>query len=309
DMGLDDNFYAFGGDSLRAMRLIARLRDAFQVDLGVRDLVAAPTVAGLTVALTALIRDPARSSERVRALRTTGTGAPIYFMHGDLVGGGSYCEELARHIDVDHPFYAVAPHGTDGTVPPMSIEAMARENVAAILATHPGGPLRLGGFCNGGIVAYEMACTLERAGVPVERVAIVDGVASNAGRSRFAAGLRAAIRQALERTGIRRPPAPWLVSGACSWDAWHEQLVEHWYVVLGRYIPQRYAGSVSLLWSDERAASADEVTAQWRVVAPAARADRISGTHLTSVTRHLIATCGALAAHLGAPSESTDTQR
>ena len=61
-----------------------------------------------------------------------------------------------------------------------TIEERARAYLPHVLATQPTGALRLGGTCNGGLLAWEIACQLDRMGREVEAVVLVDTISLNA---------------------------------------------------------------------------------------------------------------------------------
>jgi thioesterase domain-containing protein/acyl carrier protein len=298
-IGADDDFYRFGGDSLRAMQLVARVRDAFGVDLSIRDLLAAPNVADLALRIASLARLPVARSPIVTHAAAA-SGVPLIFLHGDLIGGGAYCRELVRLLDGERPVHLIGPHGVEGGVLPSSIAAMAAQNVAALRAAGIRGPVRLGGFCNGAIVAYEMARELTRTGTAVECVVLVDAVIADRDRLPPATQLAGALRAVLEHTRLRpalhrRRTAP---HANASWLDWHEGLLGRWRSVLTRYRPQPYAGRIVLLWSDERAADAVRQTQLWQRFAPDAGTGRVPGGHLSAITQHLAQTSRTVVRHV-----------
>jgi aspartate racemase len=66
------------------------------------------------------------------------------------------------------------PHGQDGRRAPDTLEEMAADYIREIQMLQPEGPYLLGGFSFGGLVAFEMAQQLTRAGQKVALLALLD---------------------------------------------------------------------------------------------------------------------------------------
>ncbi len=182
-IGLDDDFFELGGDSLLAARLLARIEQRFGRRLPLAAFFAHPTVAGMAAVLASATQDDDGAGSRIVALRPSGTKPPLFYLHGDLTGLGMYTRRFSAILADDRPIYAIAPHGADGVPIPSTIEAMARDHVRAIQAIEPSGPYVLGGYCLGGVVAFDVARQLEEAGQTVLHVAMIE---AHPARNRFA---------------------------------------------------------------------------------------------------------------------------
>jgi thioesterase domain-containing protein len=129
---------------------------------------------------------------------------PFFFLHGDWAGGGFYCLNLARHLGADQPFYVLEPYKFEDLPVPPTFEAMAAAHIDALRAFQPEGPYLLGGFCNGGLMAYEMARQLQAQGQTVELLALIDPASPGDHRlvrsaiGRFGSLIRASQEKQLE---------------------------------------------------------------------------------------------------------------
>jgi amino acid adenylation domain-containing protein len=186
-VGIHDDFFERGGHSLLAVRMLGRVEERFGKRVPLSALFAGATVAGLAAALR---REwPAGAADAVVTLNAEGTRPPLFFLHGDVGGGGLYGLSLARFLGAGQPLHLLPPllPEADGTGP--GIREMARRQVEVIRGVQPSGPYRLGGYCNGGLVAFEVARLLEAAGERVERLLVVQASAESV---YFAGPLRAA---------------------------------------------------------------------------------------------------------------------
>jgi thioesterase domain-containing protein/acyl carrier protein len=173
-VGVNDDFFELGGDSLAAATLCMRMEAAFDLRLPLSTFLTHPTIARLAAVL-GRAEAPA-SWDPLVAIRPGGTRPPFFFAHGHL-GNVVGFHALARHLGEDQPFYAFQAQGLDKESSPISsMSEMARGYVRSLRCLQPSGPYHLGGFCFGGGLAVEMARQLRASGESVALVVSVDGV-------------------------------------------------------------------------------------------------------------------------------------
>ncbi|MFL5385764.1 MAG: amino acid adenylation domain-containing protein [Longimicrobiaceae bacterium] len=185
-VGVHDDFFDLGGQSILATRLVARVREELGFELPVAELLTGPTVEQMARAVSGK-KDPSRLP--LVPLQTFGERPPLFVVHP--AGGHVVCyRDLAYLLSAEQPVYALQPRGVeDGGQPPISvIEEMAAFYVEAVLGLRPEGPFRVAGWSFGGVVAWEMAQQLQAAGHEVDLLALFDtaphtpeGITVNAG--------------------------------------------------------------------------------------------------------------------------------
>ncbi|MBO0879479.1 MAG: amino acid adenylation domain-containing protein [Mycobacterium sp.] len=181
-VGATDDFFALGGDSLGAMRAVARIK----------------TLLGKPVAMYWLISDPCARAlathvesgryegvpmQSLVALRAEGSRPPLFAIHG--AGGlGWYYRGLLGYLADDQPLYALQdPYVVKGESKAESVEQYAAQYIMAIREVQPRGPYHLLGWSLGGNIAHAMAVALQRSGEEIGSLVMLDSFAAFEGES------------------------------------------------------------------------------------------------------------------------------
>jgi len=299
DIGLDDDFFEIGGDSLQATEMLLELEEFTHHHIAPSEVRAQLTIRQLAETLVNAV--PAKE---VITRAKSGKGTPLFFCHGDISGLGFYALRLARLLKEDAPVYLLHPlvDGFD------TIEEMAQCYVTQIEAVAPSGPIRLAGYCRGGLAAFEVASRLERAGRLVDKIILINTFSTNARpvmraivpiaclAGRFVPG-------ALGRRLRRGAPSVWVRAGRLmrgdpilwrkgfqaikSGSSWDEPLRAKHNRAVSKYLPSRTKADLFCLLSEDNFPRIDRAPGPWRRLARSVRSEAIPGEHQTCITHYV----------------------
>ncbi|MCG1040188.1 amino acid adenylation domain-containing protein, partial [Mycetohabitans sp. B7] len=173
-VGRHDSFFVLGGHSLLAMRLMSRVRNVLGVELAIRTLFEAPTLAGLARHLVKHDKMQGDSFSVLLPLKPTGSRPALFCIHPGLGLSWSYMG-LSNYLPPDQPLYGLQARGFDGASPLAStLDEMVSDYLEQMRCVQPKGPYCLLGWSLGGNVAHSMAVRLEHQGEKVALLALLD---------------------------------------------------------------------------------------------------------------------------------------
>jgi amino acid adenylation domain-containing protein len=278
EIGFDDNFFDIGGDSLLAMQMICEVEAVTGQKIPSSVLGTVFTIRELTA--TVMRRIPATREQVTRAKQ--GSGTPFLFCHGDYATRGLYALRLVEMLTCDQPVYLLDPFLDSD--PELSIEEMAQACLPHILEANPTDAFSLGGYCNGALLAWEIAHQLERLGREVELVALIEAPSLNAipllrtiaQLNRFMVAL--APRQLGRKFALDGMRAVWAKMGVPRYGPYTRAVVN--------YVPPKIKSRIVCLISEDSRLKVEFSWRPWTKLAGNVSCHYIAGTHLGCITKN-----------------------
>ena len=176
-IGIKDDFFELGGDSLLAVNMLIKVQEVFGKNIPPATLIHEATIEHLASVISSHTDEEAWPT--LVEIQPHGSQRPIFFIHplgGEVLGYSA----LAQYLGPDQPFYGLRARGMDGIQEPDNrVEDMAAHYIEEMFKIQSEGPFLLGGYSFGGIVAFEMAQQLHAQGHRTALLAILDEEAPN----------------------------------------------------------------------------------------------------------------------------------
>ncbi|MBT7411401.1 MAG: amino acid adenylation domain-containing protein, partial [Methylococcales bacterium] len=171
-IGIKDNFFALGGQSLLAVRLMSLMSHEFDQEIPLSALFQASTIEDIAKLING--EDKTQNQLPLVTLQPKGENTPIFCVHA--IGGNALnFRPLSLGLGSNQPFYAFEAVGLRADrMPQNSIEAMAKTYIKSLRKTQPVGPYVLAGHSFGGLIAFEMAQQLIAANQVIDHLVLLE---------------------------------------------------------------------------------------------------------------------------------------
>jgi thioesterase domain-containing protein/acyl carrier protein len=175
-VGIDSNFFALGGQSLKATVLIANIQDHFQVGLPLVEVFRNPTIRQLAARIGREGGTHAAVPDEHLVLLEKGTedALNLFFLHdgtGEVEGYIEFCDQLEGNYNC----WGIRTDRIENHTPrDWDLKQLASTYIGAMRKIQPRGPYYITGWSLGGTTAVEITRQLEQAGDSAALLALID---------------------------------------------------------------------------------------------------------------------------------------
>jgi acyl-CoA synthetase (AMP-forming)/AMP-acid ligase II/thioesterase domain-containing protein len=313
DVGAEEDFFEIGGDSLLATEMLAELETIVRRPIMPSEVNPRLTIRGLAQSLAASVA----SRREVGCAVRDGEGTPFFLCHGDFLGWGFYGFRLVELLRTGGPVHLL--HSIlDGQTGVDSIEKMVSLYLPYVESVAPAGPVKVAGYCHGGLAALELARRLEAAGRTVEKVILLDTISLNARAplrmAKPIVQMAASVAPDRAARKIRRSgmPSLWtlsthLLSGdptvafrvartlkAGTMRSWDGSQRTAYYRAMSNYVPPSIKAEVLCVVCEDSAEKPEYAVRPWHSIANTVRTFTVPGNHASCISEHAAALADCL---------------
>ena len=170
-LGLDDNFFEWGGHSLLVVEMTLAIERDFEVKLSSTDIFEHPTVRELARRIEQADTSAEPPKQHLLPIQPHGPKEPFLFAVPHF-----FTEMVATRFRGERPVYglrgvSLRPEGNLGRWP--TLRDLGEELANEVLRRFPGERYRVAGYSFGASMAVELVRVLEEQGIPVERLYLI----------------------------------------------------------------------------------------------------------------------------------------
>lgn len=173
-LGVDDEFFDLGGDSLGAVTIAAAVSDAFDIELKPSQIMEYYTIRLMAEGIT-LPSDPDLPPNLVLA-RAPGSQSrpPLFLIHGQY-GITFLPPQFMNGFNDDQPVYIFQVPGFDGREEPFdTVKEIATSYLNTMIEIQGDGPFFIVAFCAGSWIGFEIAHQMKQLGLSPDRLILID---------------------------------------------------------------------------------------------------------------------------------------
>jgi len=175
-VGINDDFFEIGGDSLAATIIASNIESRFGCRFSPSQLIEHSTISSQIAIVSKQQKAQSVAASNFTVLREEGELAPLFVIHGNR-GFTLYDQRFLRGMDDNRPIIFIEAIGMDGKEEmPNSVAEMAQRYYSSVCQMIGDRPWHLVANCGGSLIAIEMCRLAEQSGRLPESLMLIDPV-------------------------------------------------------------------------------------------------------------------------------------
>lgn len=171
-IGVMDNFFYLGGDSMTAAKLMQAIEEEFKIALPLTSIFIDNSIEKQSKLL---IDNDTKEQSPISIIQREGSKIPIFAIHP--LGGISICyQPISQELGTSQPFYGLDYIDQYFSDPDISVHNLAKLYANEIMKINKDKPFILLGHSSGGLVANQISSLLKHKGVNIALIIMLDSI-------------------------------------------------------------------------------------------------------------------------------------